>query len=148
MFVWNQKNIFLRLNDLIKTYDAIIEYTGGEKLSKYINSKIDEEFNGKINGVVRAGLFISLTDTGGEGFVPISSLVGDYFHYDKDHQLLKGENSGITFQLGDTVTVKLREANPISGGLIFQVINEKLMTFKLRKSSGKNSRRPRNWKRK
>jgi ribonuclease R len=117
-------------------------------IAHYMSTKIDEEFNGKINGVVRAGLFISLTDTGGEGFVPISSLVGDYFHYDKDHQLLKGENSGITFQLGDTVTVKLREANPISGGLIFQVINEKLMTFKLRKSSGKNSRRPRNWKRK
>jgi ribonuclease R len=117
-------------------------------IAHYMSTKIDEEFNGKINGVVRAGLFISLTDTGGEGFVPISSLVGDYFHHDKDHQLLKGENSGITFQLGDTVTVKLREANPISGGLIFQVINEKLMTFKLRKSSGKNSRRPRNWKRK
>lgn len=117
-------------------------------IAHYMSTKIDEEFEGKINGVVRAGLFITLTETGGEGFVPVSSLIGDYFHHDKDHQLLKGEHSGITFQLGDSVTVKLREANPISGGLIFQVIDEKLMARKPRKSSGKNSRRPRNRKRK
>ncbi len=117
-------------------------------IAHYMSTKIDEEFDGKINGVLRAGLFISLTETGGEGFVPISSLVGDYFHHDQDHQLLKGERSGIVFQLGDSVTVKLREANPISGGLIFEVIDEKLMARKSRKSSGKNSRRPRNRKRK
>lgn len=117
-------------------------------LAHYMNGKIGEEFEGKIGGVVRAGLFVSLKETGGEGFIPISSLVGDYFHHDKDHQLLKGEHSGLIYQLGDSVTVKLKEANPISGGLIFELIDDKLNKRESRKSRTKNSRRPRKRKRK
>lgn len=116
-------------------------------IAHYMSDRIDEEFEGKINGVVGVGLFIGLSETGGEGFVPISSLVGDYFHYDKEHQLLEGEHTKIIFQLGDSVTVKLKEANPMSGGLIFEVVDERLLQNKRRKSSGKNSRRPRKRKR-
>lgn len=112
-------------------------------IAHYMSSKINEEFDGKINGVLRAGLFISLTKTGGEGFIPISSLVGDYFHHDKEHQLIEGEHSGLIYQLGDSVRVRLKEANPISGGLIFELIDEKLLKLKGRVSTRRNSRRPR-----
>ncbi|MBL4601942.1 MAG: ribonuclease R [Emcibacteraceae bacterium] len=117
-------------------------------IAHYMSTKIDDEFEGRINGVIRVGLFITLTQTGGEGFIPISSLIGDYFNHDKDHQLIKGEHSGIIYQLGDSVTVRLREANPISGGLIFELIDERLLKLKGRKSTRKISRRPRKRKRK
>ena len=117
-------------------------------LAHYMSNKIDEEFEGKINGVLRAGLFISLIETGGEGFIPISSLVGDYFRHDKDHQLLEGEHSGLIYQLGDSVTVRLKEANPVSGGLIFQLIDDKLNKGESRRKHLKKSRRPRKNKRK
>ena len=117
-------------------------------IAHYMSTKIDDEFEGSINGVIRVGLFITLTQTGGEGFIPISSLIGDYFNHDKDHQLIKGEHSGIIYQLGDSVTVRLREANPISGGLIFELIDERLLKLKGRKSTRKISRRPRKRKRK
>lgn len=127
----------------------IAERTSTERyLAHFMSGKIDEEFEGKINGVLRAGLFVSLIESGGEGFIPISSLVGDYFHHDKDHQLLEGEHSGLIYQLGDSVTVKLKEANPISGGLIFELIDDKLLKRKSRKSRANNSRRPRKRKRK
>ncbi|HPF47855.1 MAG: ribonuclease R [Alphaproteobacteria bacterium] len=117
-------------------------------IAHYMSQKIDEEFEGKINGVLNAGLFISLTETGGEGFIPISSITGDYFHYDKNHQLIEGEHSGLIFQLGDSVTVRLREANPISGGLIFELIDDRLLKNASSKKTVKNSRRPRKRKRK
>ena len=117
-------------------------------LAHYMSNKIDEEFEGKINGVIRAGLFVSLVETGGEGFIPISSIVGDYFHHDKDHQLLQGEHSGLIYQLGDSITVKLKEANPISGGLIFQLIDDKLNKRESPRKHLKNSRRPRKRNRK
>ena len=117
-------------------------------IAHYMSNKIDEEFEGKINGVIRAGLFVTLTETGGEGFIPISSMVGDYFHHDKDHQLLKGEHSGLTYQLGDSITVRLKEANPISGGLIFKVINDNLNQRESPRKHLKNTRRPRKRKRK
>ncbi len=117
-------------------------------MAHYMSSKIDQEFDGRINGVARAGLFISLDETGGEGFVPISSLHGDYFHHDKDHHLIEGERSGLVYQLGDSIRVKLREANPISGGLIFELIDEKLIKFQSHQKGGKKGRRPRSRKRK
>lgn len=148
---FDSKNLF-ETAELISTAERnsmIAERNSTERyIAHYMSSKIDEEFEGKINGVLRAGLFISLTETGGEGFIPISSLVGDYFRHDKDHQLLEGEHSGIIYQLGDSVTVRLKEANPISGGLIFKLIDEKLLKYSGRRSAQKNSRRPRKQKRK
>lgn len=117
-------------------------------IAHFMSTKINEEFEGRINGVHRAGLFISLTKTGGEGFVPLSSIYGDYFHYDKESHLIEGEHSGVIYQLGDAVTVRLKEANPISGGLIFQLIDEKLSKLSGRKASSNKNRRPRKRKRK
>lgn len=112
-------------------------------IANYMSNKIDDEFEGKINGVHKAGLFITLNQSGGEGFIPISSLYGDYFHYDKEHHLLEGEHSHIILQLGDAVTVRLKEANPVSGGLIFELLHDKLSKHKPRNASGKKNRRPR-----
>jgi ribonuclease R len=116
-------------------------------IANYMSNKIDDEFEGKINGVHKAGLFITLNQSGGEGFIPISSLYGDYFHYDKEHHLLEGEHSHIKLQLGDPVSVRLKEANPVSGGLIFELLHDKLSKHKPRNASGKKNRRPRKRKR-
>lgn len=110
-------------------------------IAHYMSTKIDETFDGKINGVIRAGLFITLNETGGEGFIPISSLVGDYFHHDKEHHLIKGEHSGLIYQLGDSLVVRLKEANPVSGGLIFQLIDDQLSKHQSHARKGKKRKR-------
>ncbi len=124
-------------NSMIAERNSIERY-----VAHYMSKKIDEIFEGKINGAIGAGLFITLYDTGGEGFIPISTLGNDYFHYDKEHQLIKGEHSGLTYQLGDSVNVRLKEANPITGGLIFELIDEQLSKLQGRKNAGKKHRRP------
>ena len=117
-------------------------------IAHFMSTKLEEEFEGRIAGVSRAGLFVKLDDTGAEGFVPVSSLIGDYFHYDKEHQLIEGEHSGLIFQLGDSVSVRLKESNPVSGGLIFQLLDEKLLKIGGRGKSKNKGRRPRSRKRK
>jgi ribonuclease R len=117
-------------------------------IAHFMKTKIDEEFEGRINGVHRAGLFITLNQTGAEGFIPMATLTGDYFHYDKEHHLIEGERSGLIYQLGDSVCVKLREANPISGGLIFELVDEKLAKLIGHKTAKKNQKRQRKRKRK
>ncbi len=81
-------------------------------------------FRGRIGGVVGAGLFIKLNDSGADGFVPVSSLGSDYFIYSDVEHALIGQRSGEKFQLGDQVEVKLLEVTPVSGGLRFEMISD------------------------
>ncbi len=81
-------------------------------------------FRGRIGGVVSAGLFIKLNDTGADGFVPVSSLGADYFIYSDVRHALVGQRTGETFQLGDQVEVKLLEVAPVSGGLRFEMVSD------------------------
>ena len=80
-------------------------------------------FRGRIGGVVGAGLFVKLDESGADGFVPVSSLGSSYFVYDKTRHALTAERSGETFQLGDRVEVKLVEATPVSGGMRFEIVS-------------------------
>jgi ribonuclease R len=81
-------------------------------------------FPARIGGVVGAGLFVTLNESGADGFVPVTTLGSDYFVYDETRHALVGERTGETFQLGDRVEVRLVEAAPVSGGLRFEMVSE------------------------
>lgn len=112
-------------------------------LAAYMGGQVGEVFEAKISGVNRAGIFATLHETGGDGFIPVSSIGGDYFIHDKDLHLLEGEYTGIIYQLGEKITVRLREANPVTGGLILELIDDELV----KRAGRKKKRRPRKRKR-
>tara|TARA_B100001939_G_scaffold299880_1_gene275541 strand:+ start:44630 stop:46879 length:2250 start_codon:yes stop_codon:yes gene_type:complete len=112
-------------------------------VAAYMAAHVGDIFEGKISGVSRAGLFITLDESGGDGFVPMSSLVGDYFIYDADLHLLEGEYTNIVYQLGDKVMVRLREANPITGGLMLELLDEELLQARGRKRAPKKAKKDR-----
>ena len=93
-------------------------------IAGFLAEKIGAEFSGRINGVTRAGLFITLDETGADGFVPISKLGREYFHYDEVSHRVIGEDTGLIFQMGDRVQVELVEAAPIAGALRFAMLSE------------------------
>lgn len=90
-------------------------------IATFLADRIGATFEGRIAGVTRAGLFVKLSDTGADGFVPAATLGNDYFSYDEAHHALIGSRSGESFQLGDAVTVKLMEAAPFAGALRFEM---------------------------
>jgi ribonuclease R len=93
-------------------------------VAAFLSDRVGAEFDGRITGVTRFGLFVRLTETGADGLVPVSKLGSEYFvHDDKAHALV-GERTGARWPLGMTVTVKLVEATPITGGLLFEMISE------------------------
>jgi len=74
--------------------------------------------------VTRFGLFIRLDETGADGLVPVSTLGTEYFtHDDKSHALV-GERTGARWTLGRNVEVRLKEATPITGGLVFEMLSD------------------------
>jgi ribonuclease R len=78
-------------------------------------------FTGRISGVAEFGLFVIASENGANGLVPISSLPGDYYEWDKGAHRLIGRRSGRIFRIGDEVSVRLVEADAIGGRLVFRI---------------------------
>ncbi len=93
-------------------------------LSAYLADKVGGAFPGRIAGVTRSGLFVKLEETGADGFVPVSTLGGDYWVHDPSTHMLIGSSSGDRYRLGQTVEVRLEEAAPLAGGLRFAMLSE------------------------
>jgi ribonuclease R len=89
----------------------------------FLSEKIGEVFAGRINGVTRAGLFVTLEDTGADGFVPISMIGDEYFRYDQDQHSVTGDDTGTIYQMGQKVEVRLVEAAPVAGALRFEIVS-------------------------
>ena len=86
----------------------------------YLADRLGAEFHGRIAGVTRFGVFVSLDETGAEGLVPARTLGANRPRFDARRQTL--DVDGRTLCLGDPVVVSLQEADPIAGGLTFSLI--------------------------
>jgi ribonuclease R len=92
-------------------------------VAAHLSDRIGARFDARINGVVGAGLFVTLSDTGADGFVPAASLGSEYFVFNESAHALVGEKTGETYRLGDRVEVELKEVTPVSGGMRFEMIS-------------------------
>jgi ribonuclease R len=93
-------------------------------VAAFLSDRVGADFLGRITGVTRFGLFIRLDETGADGLVPVSSLGGEYFIHDDRMHALVGERSGQRWPLGMRVEVRLKEATPITGGLLFEMLSD------------------------
>ena len=60
----------------------------------FLADRVGAEFAARVNGVHRAGLFVTLTETGADGLVPMSMIGDDRFDFDSPAQHIKGRGSG------------------------------------------------------
>ncbi len=93
-------------------------------IAAHLADRIGAEFDARIGGVTRSGLFVRLKETGADGFVPISTLGDEFFHHVEEAHALVGARSGEAYRLGDEVRVKLVEAIPSAGALRFEMLSE------------------------
>ena len=110
-------------------------------LAAFMSSRIGAEFQGRVSGVAKFGLFVKLDETGADGLIPVSTLGREYFRYDRESQTLRGEETGRTIGLGMRATVRLAEATPVTGGLVFELLEIEGATSRPERRGGKTPRR-------
>ncbi|MGH6958183.1 MAG: ribonuclease R [Caulobacteraceae bacterium] len=93
-------------------------------VAAFLADRVGATFQGRISGVTRFGLFVRLAETGADGLIPIATLGTEYFVHDERAHALVGERSGARWRLGREVEVRLKEAAPITGGLLFEMLSE------------------------
>ena len=92
-------------------------------VAAYLADHVGERVKCRITGVQPFGFFATVEELGGDGLVPVATLTHDYFRYDETGQTLTGDESGEQYSLGQRLTLRLAEANPVSGGLRFELPN-------------------------
>ncbi len=91
------------------------------KQVEYMATRIGEEFEGIVSGVIDWGIFVQENKTKAEGLVRISNLGNDYYEFDKKQYAILGRRDKEKFTLGDKVKMKLMSVD----------IKEKQINWKL-----------------
>ncbi len=90
----------------------------------YLATQCGAEFAGRISGVSRFGLFVELADTGADGLVPIRTLPQDYYIHDETQHALIGRHQGRVYRMGAQVTVRLEEADGLTGSTLLSLVGD------------------------
>ena len=77
------------------------------KKVRFMADKVGDEFDGYVTGVSAFGLFVGLIDPFVEGMVHVSTMADDYYRFEERAHLLRGENHGRVYRLGDKVAVQV-----------------------------------------
>lgn len=92
------------------------------KKVEYMEQYIGEEFQGVISSITKWGLYVELPNTI-EGMVHISTIQGDYYIYDEEHYELIGEVTNKHYKLGQTLQVKVVNANRELKTIDFEIVD-------------------------
>ncbi len=118
------------------------------KKVRFMADKVGDEFEGYITGVSAFGLFIELIEHFVEGLVHISTMADDYYRFVERAHILRGENTGKEYRLGDKVTVQVvkvdMERRQVDLGLveILEAVRQSERNRGPRRSSAEPRRRP------
>ena len=89
---------------------------------KFMQNKIGESFNGIISGVSDRGIYVELEENKCEGMVYIKDIKDDKYYYSSEEASLIGKKNNKKFQLGDSITVEVKNADLIKKHLDFIII--------------------------
>jgi ribonuclease R len=77
------------------------------KKVRFMADKVGDEFEGYVTGVAAFGLYIELIEHFVEGMVHVSTMADDYYRFVERAHILRGENTGQVYRLGDRVRVQV-----------------------------------------
>ena len=108
----------------------------------FMRDKVGDVFGGKISRITNFGVFVTLDDVHIDGMIHVSELGEDYFQYREDLMAMIGERSGVRFDVGDRVQVKVARADLETSRIDLLLISEVKKSKKSRKSTQFDDRLP------
>lgn len=92
------------------------------KKAEYMRSRIGEEYEGVISGVTKWGVYVELENTV-EGLVHVADMKDDHYEFTEQTYELTGEHSGKSYTLGQTVRVRVTDADKLQRTVNFEIIS-------------------------
>lgn len=88
------------------------------KKCQYMKNFLGESFPGTISGLTEYGIYVTL-ENGIEGMIPLRMLNDDYFVFIEKELITRGERSGKTFRIGDSMSVLVYAVDTLSRTIDF-----------------------------
>ena len=88
------------------------------KKCQYMKNFLGESFPGTISGLTEYGIYVTL-ENGIEGMIPLRMLNDDYFIFIEKEMITRGERSGKTFRIGDSISVLVYAVDTLSRTIDF-----------------------------
>lgn len=88
------------------------------KKCQYMKNFLGECFPGNISGLTEYGIYVTL-ENGIEGMIPLRMLNDDYFVFIEKELITRGERSGKTFRIGDSMSVLVYAVDTLSRTIDF-----------------------------
>jgi ribonuclease R len=76
---------------------------------------------GRVTGVQKFGLFLTVEGLGGDGLLPVSALGSEHFWFDEAARAMTSEVSGTRYRVGQRLEVRIVSADPATGAVLFQL---------------------------
>lgn len=94
------------------------------KMAEYMESHINEVYDGTISTVTNFGFFVEL-DNLVEGLVHINTLKGDYYNYVPETLALIGKSTKKVYRVGDKVKIRVINASKENALIDFELEEDK-----------------------
>ena len=91
---------------------------------RFMEDHKDEEFVGVISGVTDWGIYVEIISNKCEGMVSVRDMNDDHYQFDDAQYALVGKKTGMTYQLGDEVVVKVKNTDLVKKHLDFNLIGK------------------------
>lgn len=81
------------------------------KLVEFMQDKVGGEFEGHISGLTEWGMYVEIEPTKIEGMVALRDIRSDFFEFDQEHYRIVGKRTGVIYNLGDPVKIRVKATN-------------------------------------
>lgn len=122
---WDNKLVYVSQHSSEKERDSIEceREVDDMKKAEYMMKHIGEEYTGMISTVMSFGIFVELPNLV-EGLIRVDDLKDDHYIYDEFRYALIGTKTKKTYRLGDTIRIRVRNANKEAKTVDFEVVKE------------------------
>ena len=95
------------------------------KIAEYVRDFIGMECEGVISSITKSGFYVELPNTV-EGRVALSDMADDYYNFIPGSYSLRGERTGKTYNIGDSIKIIISGANTVTGDIDFVPADEEV----------------------
>lgn len=90
----------------------------------YMQNAIGQTFKGVVSGVTEWGVYVEIEENKCEGMIKLKELNDDFYHFDEPNYRVIGHNSGRVINLGDELTIRVKNADLVRRQLDFELVTE------------------------